>query len=327
MDRRRFVLTSLAGVLVAPLAAAAQRAGQMSRIGWLSNASPTGLNTESDIFRQAFRDLGYVEDRNIVLEFRWTEEVSDRLSILATELVDRHMDVIVAVGPPAIRATKKATAVIPIVMMTSGDPVGAGFVANLARPGGNVTGLSFLGEELSGKLLQLLKEAMPKVSRVAVLWNPTNGAHSGYWKDLRTAAQTFGIELQSLELRRPDELDLTLAQPTRGHADALLMLLDPIFTANARRIADIAIKNRLPTIYGLRRLADAGGLMAYGPSTAEGVRLAASYVDKILKGAKPADLPVEQLTRFELVINLKTAKALGLTIPPSLLLRADQVIE
>jgi putative tryptophan/tyrosine transport system substrate-binding protein len=308
-----------AAFLAAPLGAGAQQARQMSHIGWLSNASPTGLNGESDIFRQAFRDLGYVEDRNIVLEFRWTEEVS--------ELVKRHMDVIVAVGPRAIGAAKKATAVIPIVMMTSGDPVGAGFVANLARPGGNVTGLSFLGEELSGKLLQLLKEAMPKVSRVAVLWNPTNGAHSGYWKDLRTAAQTFGIELQSLELRRPDELDRTLAQPTRGHADALLMLLDPIFTANARRIADIAIKNRLPTIYGLRRLADAGGLMAYGPSTAEGVRLLASYVDKILKGAKPADLPVEQLTIFELVINLKTAKALGLTIPPSLLLRADQVIE
>jgi putative ABC transport system substrate-binding protein len=212
-------------------------------------------------------------------------------------------------------------------MMTSGDPVGAGFVANLAHPGGNVTGLSFLGEELSGKLLQLLKEAIPKVSRVVVLWNPTNGAHSGYWKDLRTAAQAFGIELQSLELHGPDELPRIFAQATRGHADALLLLLDPIFTANGRRIADVAIKHRLPTIYGLRQFADAGGLMAYGPSTAEGVRRAASYVDKILKGAKPADLPVEQLTIFELVINLKTATALGLTIPPSLLLRADQVIE
>jgi putative ABC transport system substrate-binding protein len=168
---------------------------------------------------------------------------------------------------------------------------------------------------------------MPKVSRVVVLWNSTNGAHSGYWKDRRAAAQAFGIELQSLELHGPDEIARKFAQPTRGHADALLLLLDPIFTASARRIADIAIKNHLPTIYGLRQFADAGGLMAYGPSTAEVVRRAAFYVDKILKGAKPADLPVEQLTIFELVINLKTAKALGLTIPPSLLLRADHVIE
>jgi ABC-type uncharacterized transport system substrate-binding protein len=326
MNRRAFV-AGLGAVLAAPLAGEAQRAAKLWRIGWLSNASPVALGTEGDIFRRAFSDLGYIEGQNVVFEFRWSEGSPDRLSTLATELVSRKADAILAIGPQAIRAAKRATTLTPIVMMTSGDPVSEGFVDNLARPGGNVTGVSFLSEELSGKLLQLLKEALPNISRVAVLWNPANGAHSGYWKDVRAAAQTLGIELHSLELRHPDELSGTLAQAARGHADALLLLLDPTFTANARRIADIAIKNRLPTIYALRQLVDAGGLISYGASTADALRRGASYVDKILKGAKPADLPVEQLSKFEFVINLKTAKALGLTIPPSLLLRADQIIE
>ena len=327
MNRRAFV-TGLASVLAVPLAAEAQQAGRVWRIGWLSTASPMGLlNTQPDLFREAFRDLGYVEGRNLVFELRWTEAAPDRLSAVAAELVGHRVDVIVAVGPQAIHAVKQATATIPIVMMTSGDPVGAGFVPNLARPGGNVTGVSFLAEELTGKQLQLLKEAMPRTSRVAVLWNPENRAHSGYWKDVRAAAHSLGIELQSFEVRGSDELPRIVQQAARGHADAMLLLLDPIFTANAHRVAELAINNRLPTIYALRQLTDAGGFMAYGSSTIEGVRQAASYVDKILKGAKPADLPVDQLTKFELVINLKTAKALGLTIPRSVLLRADQIIE
>jgi putative tryptophan/tyrosine transport system substrate-binding protein len=325
MNRRAFV-TGVGAVLAAPLAVEAQ-AGKVWRIGWLSSASPAGLTSERDYFRQAFRDLGYVEGQNVAFEFHWTQSASDRLSTLAIDLVGHKVDAIVAVGPQSIRAAQQATAVIPIVMMTSGDPVSAGFVTNLARPGGNVTGVSFLGEELSGKLLQLLKEAMPKASRVAVLWNPTNTAHSAYWKDVRAAAHALGIELQSLELRAADDLTRMVEQATRGRADALLLLLDPIFTANAQRIVDISLKNRLPTIYSLPQLVDVGDLIGYGPTIAEGVRQAVFYVDKILKGAKPADLPVEQLTKFELGINLKTAKALGLTIPPSLLLRADQIIQ
>jgi putative ABC transport system substrate-binding protein len=285
------------------------------------------MSKEAEIFRRTFRDLGYTEGQNVAIEFHWTEGAPDRLSELATDLVRRKVDVIMAIGPQAIRAAKQATTVIPIVMLTSGDPVSAGFVVNLARPGGNVTGVSFLGEELSGKLLQLLKEVMPRTSRVAVVWNPMNSNHPSYWRDVRAAAHAFGVELQSLEVQGSDEFARTVERAVRDHADALLLLLDPLFTANSRHIADLAIKNRLPTIYGLRQLVEAGGLMAYGPSTAEAVRRAASYVDRILKGAKPSDLPIEQPTKFELVINLKTAKALGLTIPPSLLLRADQVIE
>jgi putative tryptophan/tyrosine transport system substrate-binding protein len=323
MNRRAFV-TGLGAVLAAPLVAEAQRAAKLWHIGWLSNASPGAL-VAADSFRRAFSDLGYVEGQNVVVDFRWAEGVSDRLFMLATELVSRNVDVILAIGPQAIRAAKRATTRIPIVMMTSGDPVSEGFVDNLARPGGNVTGVSFLAQELSGKLLQFLKEALPKIARVAVLSNPANGAHSGYWKDVRAAAQTLHIELRLLELRDSGDLSGTLAQA--AHADALLLLLDPTFTANARRIAEIAIEHRLPTIYGLPEFADAGGLIAYGASTRDGLQRAASHVAKILKGAKPADLPVEQLSKFELVINARTAKAFGLTIPPSLLLRADQVIE
>jgi putative ABC transport system substrate-binding protein len=325
MNRRAFV-TGLGAVFAAPLGAEAQRAAKVWHIGWLSNASPLAL-VAADSFRRAFSDLGYVEGQNVVVDFRWAEGVSDRLFMLATELVDRKVDVILAIGPQAIQAAKRATTLIPIVMMTSGDPVSEGFVDNLARPGGNVTGVSFLAEELSGKLLQLLKEALPRTSRVAVLSNPANGAHSGYWKDVRVAAQRLHIEVHLLELRDSGDFSGTLLQPAHGHADALLLLLDPTFTANARRIAEVAIENRLPTIYALPEFADAGGLIAYGASTRDGLRRAASHVDKILKGAKPADLPVEQLSKFELVINAKTAKALGLTIPQSLLLRADQVIQ
>jgi putative ABC transport system substrate-binding protein len=261
------------------------------------------------------------------LEFRWADGAPDRLSQFATELARLNVDAIVAIGPPAIQAARQATGTVPIVMATSGDPVGLGFVGSLARPGGNVTGVSFLGDELGGKLLELLKQAVPRMSRVAVLWNSTNGAHAGYLRDVQAAARSLGVTLQSLDIRESDEFERALGRARSEHADALLLLLDPLFTANLRLIADFATKSRLPAIYGLRQLVDAGGLMAYGPSLVEVNRRVALYLDKILKGAKPADLPVEQPTKFEPIVNLKTAKALGLTIPPSVLARADEVIQ
>jgi ABC-type uncharacterized transport system substrate-binding protein len=323
---RTLLILMLSLALLPASIATAQPTGKVYRIGWLSNVSPTALGAGTDALRLAFRELGYVEGQNLVIEFRWSE-APDRLSAFASELVGLKVHAIVAIGPPAIRAAKRATATIPIVMATSGDPVGLGFIGSLARPGGNVTGVSFLGEDLSGKLLDLLKQTVPAVSRVAVLGNPTNGAHAGYWRNVQAAARALGVTPLSLEVRGADDFERTLGRATREHADGLLLLLDPLFTANARVIADLATRSRLPAIYGLRQLADAGGLMSYGPSSTELIRHAVSYVDKILKGTRPADLPVEQATKFELVINLKTAKALGLTIPPSVLARADEVIE
>ena len=324
MHRRAFIGDAL-GLLAAPLGAEAQQTGKMYRIGWLSNVPPAAL-MDREALRSAFRELGYIEGQNLAIELRWAE-APDRLAELATELVRLNVDAILAIGPLAIHAAKQATATVPIVMATSGDPVGLGFVESLARPGGNVTGVSFLGEELSGKLLELLKEAVPRASRVAVLWNPANSTHSGYWGDLRAAARALGVTLQSVEVRGPDEFKAAFGRAAHEHSDGLLLLLDPLFTANSRLIADFATKNRLPAIYGLRQLAEAGGLIAYGPSSVELTRHQILYVAKIFKGAKPADLPVEQATKFELVINLKTAKALGLTIPPSVLARADEVIQ
>jgi putative ABC transport system substrate-binding protein len=326
MDRRRFLLTSLAGAFAAPLVAETQQAAKIWRAGWLSNASPTS-DMSTDIFKQTFRELGYVEGRDIVLEFRWTDGSQDRLVELASELVRIRVDAVVAVGPQAIRAARQATSAVPIVMMTSGDPVSAGFVKSLARPGGNITGVSFLGEDLSGKLLELLKQAIPGISRVAIVWNPDNRAHAGYLRDVRPTADALRIGVPTLEIRSAEELERSFERAAHDHVEALLLLLDPLFTANSHRIADLASRSRLPTVYGLRQLADAGGLMTYGPSTVVLARQVVSYLDRIFKGAKPAELPVEQPTTFELVVNLKTAKALGLTIPPSLLARADQLIE
>jgi putative ABC transport system substrate-binding protein len=348
VNRRAFIGTLGLGFLAAPLAAGAQQpAGKVWRIGVLSPVPLTTLEAPSGpslskaqgrssaddpgrcavnlLLQWAFCQFGYVEGHNLKIEARWG--APDQLPALATELVRLKLDIIHAIGPVAIRAAKQATAAVPIVMMTSGDPVALGFVETLARPGGNVTGVSFLGEQLSGKLLELLKQAVPRGSRVAVLWNPANGAHAGYLREAQAAAQPLGVTLQPLEVRSPDDFDRVFGRITRERADAILSLLDPLFTANLRLIAEFAAKSRLPSLYGARELADAGGLMTYGPNLVELNRQMASYVDRILKGAKPADLPVEQPTKFELVINLKTAKALGLTIPPSLLQRADQVIE
>jgi putative ABC transport system substrate-binding protein len=264
-----------------------------------------------------------MEGQNILIEYRYGEG----LPALASELVSLKVDVIVAVGTAAIRAAKEATGMIPIVMAISADPVGSGFVVSLARPGGNITGLTNLAPELRGKGLELLKEVVPRLSRVAVLSNPANPAHSGaVLKEIKAAARTLGLQIQIVEARRPDDFDSAFHAATKGRSGALSVLGDPILGAHSGKIADLALKYRLPSIFQFRENAEAGGLMSYGPKSDDLWRRAAVYVDKILKGAKPADLPVEQPTKFELVINLKAAKQIGLTIPPNVLARADRVI-
>ncbi|HEV2055927.1 MAG TPA: ABC transporter substrate-binding protein [Methylomirabilota bacterium] len=327
MDRRTFL--SVLGFLAAPLAAEAQQPAKISRIGFLSPSSPSDppMQHSLEVFRHGLGELGYVEGQNIAIESRWAEGKYDRLPGLAAELVRLKVDVIVTAAVPAIRAAKEATSTIPIVMAVVVDPVATGLVASLARPGGNITGLSNMAPELVGKQLQMLKEVVPKASRVAVLWNPANPGNAPQLREAEAAARTLGVRLQPVEARDPNDFDGAFAAMIRQQAGALIVLLDVMFTDHRTRIADLAAKSRLPAVYGLSEHAEAGGLMAYSASRAALFRRAATYVDKILKGAKPADLPVERPTKFELVINLKTAKALGLTIPPSLLVRADRVIE
>jgi putative ABC transport system substrate-binding protein len=281
-----------------------------------------------EAFRQGLRELGYVEGQNIVIEYRYAEGRDDRLADLAAELVRLKVDVIVAVSGVGTRAVQHATRTIPIVMAGASDPVGEGLVASLARPGGNTTGLSLLSAELPGKRLEILKETVPQSARVAVLTNLANPNHASVMHNLTGAAQALGLHLHVVELRRPDELDAAFAAMTRAGADALFVQGEPVLLDGLRgRIVDLAATSRLPAMYSWRMYVDAGGLMSYGPSLSDMMRRAATYVDKILKGAKPADLPVEQPMKFELVINLKTAKALGLTIPPTLLFQADEVIQ
>jgi ABC-type uncharacterized transport system substrate-binding protein len=321
------VIVALA-LLVAPLAAAAQQPTKVYRVGRLQPASPIEPNPLLEAFRQALRDLGYVEGQNLVLEVRSAEGSPERLRDLAAELVQLPVDVIVAAGSPAIRAAQHATRTIPIVMAAPPDAVAEGFVASLAHPGGNITGVSWLGAVLPGKRLELLKETVPQSARIAVLANPAYGAYGSWMHTLTVAAQALGLHLHVVELRSADELDSAFAALTREGTDALLVLSDPALMAPLRgRIAALAATRRLPTMYDWREYVAAGGLMSYGPSLPEIHRRAATYVDKILKGTKPADLPVEQPVKFELVINLKTAQALGLTIPPSLLFQADEVIQ
>ena len=311
---------------VAPLAAHAQPATKVPRVGLLITGSSPGQSYLS-AFRQGLHELGYVEGHSIATEYRWAEGKYERLPDLAAELVRLKVDVIVAVATPAVQAAKQATKAIPIVMLSVGDPVASGFVASVARPGGNITGLANIATELVGKQLQLLREVLPNVSLVTVLWNPTNPSNASQLREAAAAARALGVRVQPLEAQGPSDIDRAFVVMTKDRAGALLVLSDSMFIAQRERIADLATKSRLPAVYGLRPHAEAGGLMAYGANLLDLVRLAATFVDKILKGAKPADLPVEQPTRFELVINLKTAKALGLTIPPSVLGRADQVIE
>ena len=329
IDRRTFLAGSGAILLVAPLAAEAQQPGKLHRIGFLSPASPSDLRSQRflEAFRNGLGELGYVEGQNIGIESRWAAGKYERLPGLAAELVRLKMDVIVTAAVPAIRAAKEATDTIPIIMAVVVDPVATGLVASLARPGGNITGLSIMTPELVGKQLEMLKEVVPKASRVAVLWNPANSGNAPQLRAADVAARTLGVRLQPLEARGPREIDSAFAAMAKEGASAVLVLVDAVFIDQRTRIADLAATRRLPAVYGLPEYVEAGGLMSYGPSYLYNYRRAAVYVDKILKGAKPADLPVEQPTQFELIFNLKTAKALGLTIPHSLLLRADRVIQ
>ena len=307
--------------------AATQQPAKVPRIGFLWSSGRTATPKNEEAFRQGLRGLGYVEGQNIALENRWAEGRFDRLPALAGELVRVRVDLIVTAGTPAARAAKETTTTIPIVAVAVGDPVGTGLVASLARPGANLTGLSDITVDLSAKRLELLKEVVPTASRVAVLWNPAHPTNPLQLRETQVAAQALGMRLQSLEVRGSDELERTFAAMRRERPGALVVLSDPFMLLHRGRLADLAAKNRLPAMYPWREHAEAGGLMAYGPNLPDLFRRAATYVDKILKGAKPADLPVEQPTRFELVINLKTAKALGLTFPPSVLIRAEHVIQ
>jgi putative ABC transport system substrate-binding protein len=329
MDRRRFLLTSLAGAFTVPPVVEAQQAAKVARIGYLTPGLPTNRDFLEG-FRRGLRDRGYFEGRNLVIEIRSAEGKFERLPALVAELLALKVDVIVTGGTPATLAAKKATSTVPIVFAAAGDPVTSGLVASLARPGGNVTGLSMLSADLVGKCLEQLTQAVPGVSRVAVLWQPgavPERTEKETLKAAEAAGRALGMQLQFVEARGPENLDRAFSEITRARPGALTVLPSSMFISERRRLADLAAKNRLPAVYFVREFVDAGGLMAYGPNLPDLSRRAATYVDKILKGAKPGDLPMEQATKFELVINLKTARALGLTIPPSLLLRADQVIE
>ncbi len=327
MDRRAFIGILAGGLLAAPLVAQAQPLDKVRKIGYLDGASPRSNPELTDAFRDQMRQLGYVEGKNLVIEYRWAGGNYDRLSDLAADLVRLRVDVIVTVGDPVIQAVKTATTTIPIVMASVGDPVGRGFVVSLARPGGNITGVSNFAVALSGKWLEILRQAVPHLSQVAILRNSANPTHPLFWMEADKAAKGLGLTLQSLEVRSPEDIETAFASMLKERVGAFVTLPDPLLTEQRVRISDLATKTHLPGIAAFRENTEAGTLMAYGPSLAANRRRAAVFVDKILKGAKPADLPIEQPTKFELVINLKTAKALGLTIPPSLLQRADQVIE
>ncbi len=329
MERRTFLATLAGGLLAAPLAAEAQPREKVPRVGYLSpgSSSDPARRRRFEAFRQGLRELGYVEGQNIAIESRWAEGKYDRYSALAADLVRLKVDVIVAVGGRATQDAQQATRTIPIVMSVVIDPVGSGLVASLARPGGNVTGLTIMASDLIGKQLELLKEVVPKVSRVALLWNPANPGSAPQLRQAEAAARALGVRLQPLEARGPQEIDSAFAAMTRERAGALLILPDAIFGNQRRQIAELAAKRRLPSLLGVGEYAEAGGLMTYSANNLDLERRAATFVDKILKGAKPADLPVEQPAKFELVINLRTAKAIGLTIPQSLLRRADEVIQ
>ena len=324
MDRRAFIGAIAAGAVVTTLRAYAQQ-GSLRRIGLLSPFAASDAARWHAAFREGLRELGWIEGKNIVIEYRYAKESAD-LPVLAAELVRLNVDIVVTSATGTL-PMKDATQTIPIVMASSADPVLTGMVGKLSRPGSNVTGLSQISSELGGKRLQLLKEMVPNLSRVAVLWNPGGRGSTVNWQQLQSPARSLKLELLSLETRNANEFEQAFANAARAHVGALAIMPNPLFYGNLKRLADLALQSRLPAIFIVREFVDAGGLVAYGPDRADQFRRAASYVDKILKGAKPGDLPVEQPTKFELVINLKTAKALGLSIPQSLLLRADEVIQ
>jgi len=307
--------------------ATAQQPTKVARIGFLVANFPTTNPARNEAFRQGLRELGYVEGKNIVIEWRYAEGKLDRLPAIAAELVRLKVDVIVTAGPAATRPAKEATGTIPIVMGFDNDPVGSAFVASLARPGGNITGLATLAPELSGKQLELLKEIVPRLSRVAILGNSTEPGNPQLLRETELAAGVFGVQLQYLDVRGPKDIETAFRAASKGRAEAVLLLPSPVLNPYRTEIADLAVKSRLPAIYGQPEFVEAGGLMVYSVSFTDLFRRAATYVDKILKGRKPADLPVEQPKKFEFIINLKAAKQIGLTIPPNVLVRADRVIK
>jgi len=326
--RRREFITLLGGAAVWPLAARAQQMGKVPRIGYLGSSSPSLEPHFVEAFRQKLRELGHIEGENIAIEYRWAEGQDGRLPDLAAELVRLQPNVIVTTGTPGALAAMQATKTIPIVMASSGDPVGAGLVASLARPGGHVTGFTIVGPQIEGKRLELLKEAVPELSRVAVLWNPSNPALVSYFDTIENAGRTLRISLDPVaEVRRANELDNAFFAIASARPRALLVVADRFLLAHRKRIVEFAVAKRLPGMFPYREYVEAGGLMSYAPSNIELFRGAATYVDKILKGAKPGDLPVQEPTKLELIVNLKTSKAIGLTVPESFLLRADELIE
>jgi putative ABC transport system substrate-binding protein len=313
-------------VLASAHSAKAQLPTKIHRIGYLSGGFPSANALRTDAFRQGLRELGYVEGKNIVIEYRYPEGKPDRLPALATELVHLKVDVIITSGPSVTRAAKEATVTIPIVMTNDNDPVGNGFVASLARPGGNITGLSTLGRELSGKRLELLKQIVPRLSRAAVLGTSTSPGNAQNLKEMELAAGVLAVKLQYLDALAPKDIETAFGAARTGRAEAILVLDSSVFGAQRTQIVGLAAKSRLPAIYHRSGFVEAGGLMSYGVSFTDMDRPAATYVDRILKGAKPADLPVEQPKKFEFIINLKAAKQIGLTIPSNVLVRADKVI-
>jgi ABC-type uncharacterized transport system substrate-binding protein len=325
VDRRGFLCGLGLGVLAAPFAAAAQQRPSVARVAFLE-----GAKLESHLWqatRDGLRELGYVEGQNLIIEFRSANGQFDRIPELLAELIRQRVDVILTIGDPIVLAAKQATSTIPIVMAGSGDPVGRGFVASRARPGGNITGVSNLAVALTGKWLELTKEVLPRVSRVALLTNGGNPTHQLFWEEAQTAARGIALTVYKAEVRGPGDFDHAFASMVQERVGAVVVLADPMLGAQRVRLAELSAKHRLPSMSPFREAADSGGLISYGPSLRANFRRAAVFIDKILKGARPAELPVEQPTKFELVINLRTAKALGLTIPQSILVRADQIIE
>jgi putative ABC transport system substrate-binding protein len=324
--RREFITLLGSAAAICPIAAHAQQVAKVARIGLLGAASASGYASQLEAFRLGLRDLGYVEGKNIIIEYRWAEGRYDRLTVLAAELVGLKVDIILTHGTPGTLAAKRATAAIPIVMVVVGDAVASGLVDSIARPGGNVTGSSFFLPELSAKRLELLRTALPTASRLAILLNPGNAIHGFVRQEMDVMARALRLELQYVDVRGPNDFAPALASLPKGRAQGLVVVDDGMLIANVVGLVDLANRSGVPTI-GFSELAEAGGLMSYGVSFPDIWRQAPTFVDKILKGARPRDLPIEQASRFELIINLKAAKALGLTIPSTLLQRADRVIE
>lgn len=326
ISRRRFLQT-VSVLLAAPVGVEAQQAATVPRVGFLSALSSSSMSARLEAFRKGLRELGYVGEKTIVIEERYADGVLERLPALAAELLRLKVEVIVTTGPTTTRPAKEATSTIPLVMGFDSDPVGSGFVASLAHPGGNITGLSALSPEISGKQLQLLKEIVPRLFHAAILGNSTTPGNTQLLKETRLAARALGIRLQYIEVRDAKDIDTAFREAGKQHADAVLVLPNSATTAHRNEVAELARKGRRPAIYYTPEFVEAGGLMSHGVSLTDLFRRAAYFVDRILKGDKPGDLPIAQPTKFELVVNLKTAKALGLTIPPSVVLRADHVIE